>query len=130
MREAIFYQLIKNHQKTPYEYIPVSQFQGDVWCKELNLGGFVSHECSARLSEINSDNPHLLEIEKRKAKYTPAKYHCYRLRPDFDPSYIKDKGLRSFFERLNITISPVANKPKYTYKYDKERNCMVQYQNY
>lgn len=98
MRQAIFYQLYKEHHEFN-EYIPVFEFMGDVWCEDLKLGGFVSHECSARLSEINRDNPGMLEIKRKKAKYSGAHYFCYRLSRMFYAK-IKDDDLNKFYDKL------------------------------
>lgn len=106
MREAIFYQLLQNFRKGNEEHIPVHRFMGDVYCEELNLGGFVSHECSARVSEINKDNPELLQIKKQKAKYTNNHYYCYRINPYFSPSLIRDPKLRQFYDDLQYEIEP------------------------
>ena len=105
MREAILYRLIQN-LKGENVYIPVHEFMGDIYCKELNLGGFVSHECSARLSEINKDNPDLLQVQPKKAKYTNTEYYCYRITPDFTPSLLQDTKLWAFYNDLEVIYTP------------------------
>ena len=62
MKEAIFYRLYQHFKSDKRaDFIPVFEFMGEVWCEELKLWGFVSFEVSARLSEIFSENPGLLE---------------------------------------------------------------------
>ena len=121
MRQAILYQLIKNLENGD-AYIPVFGFMGDVYCKELKLGGFVSHEVSPRISELNSGNPGMMEFEKRKAKYSSATYYAWRLKPPFTPSIIKDYDLEKFARK----VWNGERQPQRTVKYDPERNCMVE----
>lgn len=105
MREAILYRLIKNLEQGN-EYIPVFDFMGDIYAPELKKGGFVSHECSARLSEINKENPSLLDIVKRRSQYSPNRYNCYRLHFDFSVAHIADNDLRQFVNSLTFTPPP------------------------
>jgi len=88
------YRLLKNHEGNN-EYIPVFDFMGDIYSPEFKKGGFVSHECSARLSEINKENPVLLEIEKQQAKYTKNIFYCYRLRAGFTVHNIYDEDIKN-----------------------------------
>jgi len=123
MREAILYQLIKNLE-AGNGYVPVFGFCGDVHCPELKLGGFVSHEVSARLSELRKGNPALIQIEKRKAKYSPATYYAYRLNPAFTPSLIQDPDLERFARKVwSGTARPA---PKRKLIYDEASRTMIE----
>lgn len=126
MREAILYQLIQNYRSCDHVYIPVFAFQGDVWSEELKLGGFVSHECSARLSEMNKTNHGLLDIKKRKAKYSPTRYYCYRITPKFTEDLLRDDDLKAFYKLLGHALKPSAEKPKRECRYDAATNCMIE----
>lgn len=110
MRESIMYQLLKNLEKGNL-HIPVFDFMGDVFSPEINKGGFVSHECSARLSEIRKHNPALLDVIEQKAKYTNNRFYCYRLRQDFSPEYVLEKDLKQFIKEINLEYKhkPVAD---------------------
>lgn len=123
MREAILYQLIKNHEQGD-QYVGLIPLQGDVYCPELNKAGWVSHEVSARLSELRKGNPGLLEIEKRKAKHSGATYYAYRLNPAFTPSLIKDPDLEQFARKVwSGTARPA---PQREYVYDDATRTMIE----
>lgn len=98
-KEAIFYTLYKAFKETPGEYIPVFKFMGEVYCKELGLWGFVSHECSARSSEMRKENPGLIEITTITGK-SGAKYYGYRFSADAKAELIKDESLLKFYKSL------------------------------
>lgn len=105
MRESIMYQLLQNLEKGNV-HIPVFAFMGDVYSEELKKGGFVSHECSARLSEIRKRNPDLLDVKKQKARYTNNQFYCYRLRSDFTLDSIIEKDLKQFTKELDVRYKP------------------------
>lgn len=100
MHEAIFYRLYKHFKSDKREdYIPVFAFMGEVWCEEAGKWGFVSHEVSARLSELFKGNPGLLErrmIEGRSG----ARYYGYRIGPDAQDTMIVDPKLFDFYKLI------------------------------
>lgn len=98
-KEAIFYQLYNAHKKMPGEYIPVFKFMGEIYCKELGLWGFVSHECSARCSEMKKENPALIEFKTIYGK-SGAKYYGYRFTLYPKPDMIRDEKLRKFHRMI------------------------------
>jgi len=98
-KEAIFYQLYMAFKSTPGEYIPVFKFMGEVHSPELGLWGFVSHECSARSSEMRKENPELVEATTITGK-SGAKYFGYRFNPAAKFEMIRDEALQSFYNRL------------------------------
>lgn len=98
-KEAIFYKLYKAHKLDPEHYIPVFKFMGEIYCGELNLWGFVSHECSARCSEMKKENPDLIEYTVITGK-SGAKYYGYRLNQSPTMSMIQDPKLLDFFKSL------------------------------
>ncbi len=81
------------------EYIPVFKFMGEIYCPEVGKWGFVSHECSARSSELKKENPNLFDFITIKGK-SGAKFFGYRLRPGAKPSDIVSPELFKFFEQL------------------------------
>lgn len=91
-KQAIFYTLYKNWQSGVHAYIPVFEFMGEVHCTELDLWGFVSHECSPRTSELNQDNPDLLEYIERKAR-AGGTYRCWRIKPDITKDALRDEAI-------------------------------------
>lgn len=99
-KEAIFYTLYKAWKETPGEYIAVFKFMGEVYCNELDLWGFVSHECSARASEMRTENPDLVQHVTITGK-SGAKYFGYRLNPQATVDMIKDGALLKFHASIN-----------------------------
>lgn len=99
MRQAILWRLYLNWQKEPEHYIPVHEFMGEIFCGQVNKWGYVSYECSARCSEMNKENPELIQRETLTGK-SGAHYYGYRLHPAFSPSMIIDEDLREFFNRI------------------------------
>lgn len=99
MKEAILFRLWKNY-KSRNSFIPVFKFMGDIYCPPLEKGGFVSHECSARLSEIAKHNRLLFEVEERMPKYGTRPYYCYRLRPGFNLRRVTEPRLKAFFREI------------------------------
>lgn len=83
-------------------FIPVHEFMGEHYISELGhlpdngAWGWVSYECSARLSEMYRDNPNLLERDLIFGK-SGAKYFGYRLRPGYTIEDMQDNDLRDFY---------------------------------
>jgi len=98
-KEAIFYTLYQAFKETPGEYIPVFKFMGEVYAKEVGLWGYVSHECSARASEIKSSNPHLIESITITGK-SGAKYYGYRINPNTEKGTLPDQSLVAFYNKI------------------------------
>lgn len=98
-KEAIFYTLYQAYNNNRGEYIPVFKFMGEIYCKELDLWGFVSHECSARCSEMRTDNPELIEHTVITGK-SGATYYGYRINPLANVDMIKDKALLKFYNLI------------------------------
>lgn len=102
--ETIFYKLYTEHQaaraegKTP-RYIPVHEFMGEMYVQPLGKWGYVSYECSARLSGIMSENPGLLSRVKIEGK-SGAKYFGYRFSLEVKPDLIRDESLRALHSKM------------------------------
>jgi len=96
-KEAIFYILYKAFKATPGEYVPVFKFMGETFCQEVNKWGFVSHECSARASEMKKKNPELIQIQTITGK-SGAKYYGYRFCYNPSIEMIKDEQLLEFYK--------------------------------
>ena len=100
-KQAIFYQLHKNWRSKKHDYIAVFDFMGEVHCKELNLWGFVSHECSARTTELNQENPNLLEYIERKAR-AGGTYRCWRIKVDVNKAALVEVNIKKLYNALKI----------------------------
>jgi hypothetical protein len=100
-KEAIFYKLYQAFKDQPGVYIPVFEFMGEIYAKEVSKWGFVSHECSARASEMRRDNPGLIEA-KKVTGVSGAKYYTYRINPEAKPEMIKDELLARFYKILKL----------------------------
>jgi len=100
-KETIFYILYQSHKDTATieRFVPVFEFMGETYCKELGLWGFVSHECSARASEMKSENPQMFERKTIHGK-SGAKYYGYRITLYPKPEMLKDEKLISFHKKI------------------------------
>lgn len=98
-KEAIFYKLYQSFKDTPGVYIPVFEFMGEVYAKEVGKWGFVSHECSARCSEMKKENPQLIESTVITGK-SGAKYYGYRINPAVPKDVVLDKSIREFYQKI------------------------------
>lgn len=98
-KQACFYRLLKNRNEEGNVFIPVHQFMGEIYVKELDLWGYVSYECSARLSEMFSENPGLIARERITGK-SGAKYYGYRIHREATSAQINDADLRVIYEAV------------------------------
>ena len=108
-RQTIFYQLYNNWRNGEHEYIPIFKFMGEVHCVELDVWGFVSNEVSSRMSELNSDNPYLLEYIESKAR-AGSMYRCWRIKKEIYPTALVDKSiikLHSLLKRHEQNSKPI-----------------------
>lgn len=114
--EAIFYKLYNEHTDSngqPSRFIPVFEFMGEHYVSELDKWGYVSYECSARLSEMTRDNPQLIARQIIVGK-SGAKYYGYRMADDACRDFIKDTKLREFYDtvrRRRIAEKMAADRP-------------------
>lgn len=109
-REAVFYQMMLRHREDKkngqeFGYINVFDFMGEVYCRELGLWGFVSHECSARASKLYSENVDRLtgfQLFERKLVYgrSGAKWYAYRLNPHATKKNVISDDLKRFRSRV------------------------------
>lgn len=99
-KEAIFYQLYQNWKSKEHAYIPVFKLMGEVHVTELGQWGFVSHEVSARCSELRTENPRLMQHIEIKGKAPGVVYYGHRLNPDATPDMIENADLRKFHKRI------------------------------
>lgn len=106
MKQAIFYILYKKFKEGKGEYVPVYAFMGETFIAELNKWGYVSHECSARASEMFKENPGLLNRARINGK-SGAMYYGYRISPDVKPYMIKDPSMSDFYGKIAKVKSPV-----------------------
>ena len=98
-KEAIFYALYNKFKEGKGEYIPVWQFMGEHYSKEVGKWGFVSHECSARSSEMKRDNPELIQRVTITGK-SGARYYGYRINPMVTLKMIQDEALLVFHKKV------------------------------
>lgn len=97
--QAVFYQLYDRYRKGDHAFVPVFAVMGEVYVKELGKWGYVSYECSARLSGMTKKNPGLLERAKITGK-SGAKYYGYRIAPKPRQELIQDAALLEFYRRV------------------------------
>ena len=111
-KEAIFYLLYQFFKDKRGEYIPVYKFMGEIYAKEVGLWGFVSHECSARCSELKRDNHFLIQSTVITGK-SGAKYFGYRINPLADENTPLEASLVPFYKKIKRqpTLIP-SNIPK------------------
>lgn len=99
-KETIFYILYKKSKEDKEAYVPVFQVMGETFCKELNKWGYVSYECSARLSEMFKENPGLIERRTITGK-SGARYYGYRITIYPKIELIKDPVLVELHRRIS-----------------------------
>ena len=105
-KEAIFYKLWLHRKSKKHEsYLPVFEFMGEIYCEEVKKWGFVSHECSARASEMMKENPGLILRTWLTGK-SGAKYYGYRFSPLAKPELIKDEKLLAFYRTIGGSKKP------------------------
>lgn len=114
MQEAVFYRLYQAYQAKEERYIPVHEFMGEIYVKELSKWGYVSYECSARLSEMHKANPGLLQRTYLTGK-SGAHFYGYRITPGARPELIKDERLVSFHKRIRPKPKPVTREATKTH---------------
>lgn len=105
MKQTIFYILYLKFKEGKGEYVPVFAFMGETFCKEVNKWGFVSHECSARASEMFKENYLLFQRATVKGK-SGARYYSYRINPQPKPEMIKDPQLLEIYKKLRPKLPP------------------------
>lgn len=98
-KEAIFYRLYQAFKDRRGEYIPVFEFMGETYAKEVGLWGYVSHECSARCSELKKENPQLIQSTVITGK-SGAQYYAYRINPEVAKDVRIDEKLRPFYAKI------------------------------
>lgn len=98
-KQAIFYRLYQAFKDNPGHYIPVHEFMGEIYAKEVGLWGYVSYECSARASEMVTSNPHLIESTKLTGR-SGAKYNGYRIKLELPKGTIPDPSLVDFYNKI------------------------------
>jgi hypothetical protein len=98
-KEAIFYKLYQAYKEERGKYIPVFEFMGEIYAKEVDLWGYVSHECSARCSELKTENPQLIQSTVITGK-SGAKYYGYRIDPLAKSDAVFHKNLHAFYKRI------------------------------
>lgn len=109
-KESIFYALYKSFKgEESFRFIPVFEFMGEHYCQEVGKWGFVSHECSARASEMKKENPELIERKTIQGK-SGARYYGYRINPYVKPEMIKDSALASFHKQVMSYRQKVAQQ--------------------
>lgn len=105
-KQAVFYRLLKNRNEEGNVFIPVHQFMGEIFVPEFDKWGYVSYECSARLSEMFRDNPGLLAREYITGK-SGAKYYGYRIHREATAEKIVDPDLRKVYEAVKRATKPI-----------------------
>lgn len=100
--ETCFYLLYKLHKDNPEAWINVFDLMGETYCKELGIYGFVSHECSSRMSKMFDENKNhrtaerLFERKKVRGKTPGSKWYAYRLNPHPNKDLIISDTLVAF----------------------------------
>lgn len=107
--ESVFYILYKRFKEGKTDLLPVHYLMGEVFIKELNKWGYVSHECSARASEMHKENPGLLYREWMTGK-SGARFYGYRIALNADASKIREPGLQAFYQKISGKKVPDAAK--------------------
>lgn len=110
MHEAVFYILYRKFREKPGEYVPVHALMGEVYCEEVKKWGYVSHECSARASELRAANPKLIQHTEIRGK-SGATYYGYRINPEAKPEMIQDCRLLDFYRSIVGKKFPVSTVP-------------------
>lgn len=113
-KEGVFYILYKRFKEKNHEYLPVFQFMGETYVKEAGKWAYVSYECSARASQIMTENPGLLQRTKIIGK-SRARYYGYRLNPEPSIDMIKDPALLKFYTKISgnkVAPLPEQTKPQ------------------
>lgn len=95
--QVAMYILIMNKWLGGNKLIPVYDFMGERYISELGKWGYISYECSARLSKMYSDNPGLLYREKIHGR-SGASFYGYKIRESAQPSNILSKELRDVYD--------------------------------
>jgi len=72
---------------------------GEHYIKEINKWAFVSHECSARASDIRRENRGLVEYKQIKGK-SGAIYYGYKLTDNPTIDLIRDPKLKEIYINL------------------------------
>lgn len=108
-KEAVFWILYKRFKEKNFEYVPVHEFMGEVYCEPLHQWGYVSYECSARASEIVKENPGLIQRTTIRGK-SGALYYGYRINPEARPHLIQDEKLGAFYRRLVGNKTPATGR--------------------
>ncbi len=98
-KQLAFYILYKARENDPEEYIPTWKFVGELQITELNLWEMASYKCPTRLSDLNQENPNMLERILIEGK-SGAKYYSYRLRVGITPQDMIDPAIYSFYKHL------------------------------
>lgn len=107
-RESILLRLIQNRNApNKNEYIPVHEFMGEIYCEKLGKWGYVSYECSARLSEITRGNPGLIGRTTIVGR-SGARYYGYRISPTATSANIIEEDLVEFYKKIR---GPIASNP-------------------
>lgn len=82
---------------------------GEVYIDPLDQWGFVSYEVSARLSEMNKDNPRLLEWVTIQGRASYIQYRGYRIRDNATPEDIDDPKLKAMYTKIAMHEAPTPN---------------------
>ena len=107
-QQAIFYRLIQNRNDGDNRFLSAWEFQGFIEMPEFRERFFMSYECSARLSEMYSENPGLLE---RKWMHGRRHFYGYRIAEDASAKSITDASLRALYKELKQAREQASWKP-------------------
>lgn len=98
-KHLIFYLLYKNYKEGNEKWIPVWSFMGEHYIKEVSKWGFMSHEVSARTSELYSENIGLINRKMVTGK-SGARYYAYKLTDNPYKELIKDPKIIDFYFKI------------------------------
>lgn len=100
-RQVIMHKLITNRWYEGNKFIPVHEFMGEKYIKELGKWGYVSYECSARLSALVKENPGLIERVKIRGN-SGAVYYGYRVHPQATGSKVVEPSVKYIYDQMCI----------------------------
>jgi hypothetical protein len=98
-QEIAFYKLYSERKTNKERFIPVWEFVGEFFIKDLNRWELMSYTCPHRVFEIYSENPELIERKMLTGK-SGSRYYGYRLNQKCNASLIKSPKLISFYKLI------------------------------
>ncbi len=89
--------LYKAYKKDPEEFLPTWYFVGEFQVSNIETWHLASYKCPARLSDLYTENPGLLDRKMIVGK-SGSQYYAYRIAPNPKPELIRDESIKKFYE--------------------------------